>query len=46
VLLGRDDPLGAPAALGYVCPLIAAVAAFLAALLWRAGIMHYRSTGS
>jgi ABC-2 type transport system permease protein len=46
VLLGRDDPLGAPAALGYGCPLIAAAAAFLAGLLWRAGIMHYRSTGS
>jgi ABC-2 type transport system permease protein len=45
-LLGRADPLGAPAALGYACPLIAAVSAVLAARLWRAGIRHYRSTGS
>jgi len=45
-LLGRHDPLGAPAALGYGCPLIAAVAAWLAGLLWRAGVRHYRSTGS
>ena len=35
-----------PAALGYGCPLIAAVAAVLAGLLWRAGVRHYRSTGS
>ena len=45
-LLDRHDPLGAPAALGYGCPLIAAVAAVLAGLLWRAGVRHYRSTGS
>jgi ABC-2 type transport system permease protein len=45
-LLDRHDPLGAPAALGYGCPLIAVVAAVLAGLLWRAGVRHYRSTGS
>jgi ABC-2 type transport system permease protein len=45
-LLGRHDPLGAPAALGYACPVIAVAAACLAGLLWRAGIRHYRSTGS
>ena len=38
VLLGRDDPLGAPAALGYGCPLIAAVAPSRpGGASWRAG---------
>jgi len=45
-LLDRADPLGAPAFVGYASPLIALVAAGLAALLWRRGIRHYRSTGS
>ena len=45
-LLGRPDPLGAPAGLGYACPLVAAAAACVAALAWRAGVRHYRSTGS
>ncbi|GAA2529083.1 ABC transporter permease [Pilimelia columellifera] len=45
-LLDRPDPLGAPAWLGWVSPLVAAVAVGVAALVWRAGIRHYRSTGS
>jgi ABC-2 type transport system permease protein len=45
-LLGRADPLGAPAILGYSSPLIALAAAGIAALFWRSGIRHYRSTGS
>jgi ABC-2 type transport system permease protein len=45
-LLGRADPLGLPAAAGFLAPLVAAVAAGLAAAVWRAGIRHYRSTGS
>jgi ABC-2 type transport system permease protein len=45
-LLGRPDPLGAPASLGYASPLIAASAAGAAGLMWRAGVRHYRSTGS
>jgi ABC-2 type transport system permease protein len=45
-LLGRADPLGLPAWAGYVSPLVALVAASLAAVVWRAGIRHYRSTGS
>jgi ABC-2 type transport system permease protein len=45
-LLGRRDPLGAPAYLGYASPLIAVVAAAAAGLLWRTGVRHYRSTGS
>jgi ABC-2 type transport system permease protein len=46
VLLGRRDPLGAPAALGWAAPLVALVAVVLAGLLWRVAVRHYRSTGS
>jgi ABC-2 type transport system permease protein len=46
VLLGRTDPLGLPAWSGYLAPLIALVAAAVAAAVWRIGIRHYRSTGS
>ena len=45
-LLGRADPMGLPAWAGYTSPLVAAVAAGIAALVWRAGVRHYRSTGS
>ncbi len=45
-LLGRADPLGLPAWVGWVSPLVALVAAGVAAAVWRAGIRHYRSTGS
>ena len=45
-LLDRSDPLGAPRALGYASPLVAALAAFSAGAIWRTGIRHYRSTGS
>jgi viologen exporter family transport system permease protein len=45
-LLGRADPLGLPAWAGFVSPLVAVIAAILAAAVWRAGIRHYRSTGS
>jgi ABC-2 type transport system permease protein len=45
-LLGRTDPLGLPAWAGYLSPLVALVAATAAALMWRSGIRHYRSTGS
>ncbi|MET0496379.1 MAG: ABC-2 family transporter protein, partial [Actinoplanes sp.] len=45
-LLGRADPLGLPAWAGFVSPLVAVVAAILAAAVWRAGIRYYRSTGS
>ena len=46
VLLDRPDPLGAPAMLGYAGPVVALAAALLAGLVWRAGVRHYRSTGS
>jgi ABC-2 type transport system permease protein len=45
-LLGRADPLGLPGWLGWVSPLVAFVAAGVAAAVWRTGIQHYRSTGS
>jgi ABC-2 type transport system permease protein len=45
-LLGRADPLGLPAWAGYVSPLVALLAAAVAAAVWRTGIRHYRSTGS
>ncbi len=46
VLLGRPDPLGLPGWAGYLSPVVAPVAAAAAAAVWRAGIRHYRSTGS
>jgi ABC-2 type transport system permease protein len=45
-LLGRTDPLGLPAWVGYAAPSVAVVAAAAAAAVWRVGIRHYRSTGS
>lgn len=45
-LLGRADPLGLPAWAGYTSPVIALLAAVLAAAVWRTGVRHYRSTGS
>lgn len=45
-LLGRADPLGLPAWVGYAAPGAALLAAAIAAAVWRVGIRHYRSTGS
>jgi ABC-2 type transport system permease protein len=45
-LLGRPDPLGLPAWVGWASPAVALVVAGGAALLWRVGVRHYRSTGS
>jgi ABC-2 type transport system permease protein len=46
VLLGKPDPLGAPAWLGWLSPLVSAAVLGLSALIWRFGVRHYRSTGS
>ncbi|GAB1690327.1 ABC transporter permease [Krasilnikovia sp. M28-CT-15] len=45
-ILGIADPLGLPPWAGYASPLVALIAAGVAALAWRAGIRQYRSTGS
>lgn len=45
-LLGRDDPLGLPGWVGWSPPLVAAAWCGIAALAWRFGVRHYRSTGS
>jgi ABC-2 type transport system permease protein len=46
VLLDRPDPLGLPRWVGWTAPLVALVAATVAASFWRTGVRHYRSTGS
>lgn len=45
-LLGRADPLGLPTWAGWGSPVVALAAVGLAAVAWRIGIRHYRSTGS
>ncbi|MFD1148203.1 ABC transporter permease [Saccharothrix hoggarensis] len=45
-LLDRPDPLGGPALLGWISPLVAVAAATAAGLVWRAAVRHYRGTGS
>ncbi|PSL54650.1 ABC-2 type transport system permease protein [Saccharothrix carnea] len=45
-LLGRPDPLGGPALLGWISPLVAVAAAVVAGLVWRTAVRHYRGTGS
>lgn len=45
-VLGRADPLGLPAAFRFASPVVAAVLCAVAALGWRTGLRHYRSTGS
>ncbi|RCV57467.1 transporter [Marinitenerispora sediminis] len=45
-ILDRPDPLGMPDWLRYASPAVAAAAVAVAALVWRTGLRHYRSTGS
>ncbi|WP_043639500.1 ABC transporter permease [Nonomuraea candida] len=45
-VLGRDDPFGTPGFTRFLGPAAALVLALLAALIWRQGVRHYRSTGS
>lgn len=45
-LLGREDPLGLPGWVGWTSPLVAALAAAVAGLVWRFAVRHYRGTGS
>jgi ABC-2 type transport system permease protein len=46
VILGRPDPLGTPAYLGWIAPLAGPVFLVLCLQVWRIGVRHYRSTGS
>ncbi|HEY9473566.1 MAG TPA: ABC-2 family transporter protein [Mycobacteriales bacterium] len=45
-VLGRPDPLGLPTAFRFASPVVATLLVALAAFAWRAGVRHYRSTGS
>ncbi|MGH3885648.1 MAG: ABC transporter permease [Pseudonocardiaceae bacterium] len=45
-ILGKPDPLGLSPVLQYSAPLVAVLAAGVAALVWRAGLRHYVGTGS
>ena len=46
VILGRPDPLGTPAYLGWFAPLAGPLLLVLCLQAWRIGVRHYRSTGS
>jgi ABC-2 type transport system permease protein len=45
-VLDRTDPYGFPEWLRYASPLAAAVLVAVTAVVWRAGVRHYESTGS
>lgn len=45
-LLGRDVPFGMPDWLSFVSPLPALLLCGITAVVWRAGVRHYESTGS
>ncbi|MFI7441641.1 ABC transporter permease [Nonomuraea indica] len=45
-VLDRADPFGTPGFMRFLGPAAAVVLALLAALAWRQGLRHYRSTGS
>ena len=45
-ILGKPDPLGAPAFVRFLSPLVAAVLMLVAWQVWGIGVRHYRSTGS
>jgi ABC-2 type transport system permease protein len=45
-ILGKRDPIGAPAFARWLSPLVAAAALTIAGLAWRGAMRRYRSTGS
>jgi ABC-2 type transport system permease protein len=45
-ILDKPDPLGFPSYTRFLSPVVAVVAAVLAAAFWRVAVRHYRSTGS
>jgi ABC-2 type transport system permease protein len=46
VILGRVDPLGTPAIVGWIAPLAGPVFLLLCLQIWRIGVRRYQSTGS
>jgi len=44
-ILDKPDPLGLPRLLEFSSPLVAAIAAVIAGLVWRGAVRHYRSAG-
>lgn len=45
-ILDQPDPLGLPGPVRFASPVVALLLCLVAALVWRAGVRHYRSTGS
>ncbi len=45
-VLDRPELLGAPPAVRFLSPAVAAVSAVVASAVWRLAVRHYRSTGS
>jgi viologen exporter family transport system permease protein len=45
-ILGRAEPLGTPAIVGWVAPLAGPVFLLVCLQIWRLGVRHHRSTGS
>jgi ABC-2 type transport system permease protein len=45
-ILDRPDPLDPPVPVRFASPLVALLLCVIAALVWRTGVRHYRSTGS
>ncbi|MBG0770414.1 MAG: ABC-2 family transporter protein, partial [Anaerolineaceae bacterium] len=45
-ILGKTDPLGAPAFVSFLAPVTAAVMFLLAQRFWHFGIRNYQSSGS
>ena len=45
-VLGRPDPLGAPAGVAWLAPFAGFVFLLLVAGVWKLGVRHYTSTGS
>jgi len=45
-ILDQPDPLDLPAPVRFASPLVALLLCVVAALVWRTGVRHYRSTGS
>jgi len=44
-ILDKPDPLGLPRLIEFSSPLVAAIAAVIAGLVWRGAVRHYRSAG-